>query len=351
MRIYIHVVEFIDGLEEILYSDIPEKFISDIEICQKECEYKIGSKSGEYKRQGKIFVKERGRIKGFVYACAPNHKISNKDFCFKLKEFADRFDSFKENYERLSKIAIINNSRFKHNITNLASHTLLCSSTLIDENTFKIRGYKNIVEKVKSVILDNPNKSAEIFLMILRYSKQIIAEIDTYELLANKYIKLEIEHPIHSVVLKTLFCYMQSLESNNVRIKVNESNMKIKFDYKSVTVVLHNIFHNILKYILPNSCLDISFIEVGKNISVIFEMISLKVESDELKKIFDSGFSGRWAKVIKENGTGLGLYICKRLLMLNNASIKFECVESNVAKLNDVPYSRNRIVLIFSNDK
>jgi signal transduction histidine kinase len=74
-------------------------------------------------------------------------------------------------------------------------------------------------------------------------------------------------------------------------------------------------------------------------------MISLKVEEEEIGKIFDVDYSGKWAKIAKLAGTGMGMNIALKLIDLNNGKLEFLLLDSEDHLHDEFPYNENRIVV------
>ena len=55
---------------------------------------------------------------------------------------------------------------------------------------------------------------------------------------------------------------------------------------------------------------------------MVLNMISLKISDTDLMNIFIEGVSGELAKKLDLAGDGIGMYLVKRLLGLNNAKIE-----------------------------
>lgn len=97
--------------------------------------------------------------------------------------------------------------------------------------------------------------------------------------------------------------------------------IEVIFDQSSLLRVLYNICENAVKFSYEKGYIRISFNESEDNVVIRIENSGEGVEADELDKIFlpfyKSGAMG---------GTGLGLFIAKRVLEAQGASISAESV-------------------------
>jgi sensor histidine kinase regulating citrate/malate metabolism len=75
-------------------------------------------------------------------------------------------------------------------------------------------------------------------------------------------------------------------------------------------------------------------------------MKSLYIDNEEVEKIFIEGYSGKFAKQCNLNGDGIGMWQIKRMMKLNNGSIKFEN-GNDIVEVSDKKYATNIITLIF----
>ena len=94
-----------------------------------------------------------------------------------------------------------------------------------------------------------------------------------------------------------------------------------------------------MKYIKPNSRLNIRFEDYINQVDIIFDMISLKVLDDEKDKIFVNGFSGIHATKNGTSGKGIGMSRVKQILELNNGDIVLE--DGEISTENDSEYNNN----------
>src|SRR5690606_421850 len=144
------------------------------------------------------------------------------------------------------------------------------------------------------------------YLKILKSSNLMKAEFEVYEMFNNDDPYLDFtDHQIHKVIILTLNPFWLDLVERHININIQSSYEKVYIDYKSISVALSHIFDNVSKYIMPSSELKIWFHSDDEYVSLFFEMISLKVEDDELNKIFNETNSGRWAVDAELSGDGI----------------------------------------------
>lgn len=77
---------------------------------------------------------------------------------------------------------------------------------------------------------------------------------------------------------------------------------------------MYNFFSNAIKYTKSNSEIHFNYKESDKQKSLDISMVSLKMEKDEIKNLFDDGIRGQHAKNIP--GKGIGLFVIRKSLEL-----------------------------------
>lgn len=166
----------------------------------------------------------------------------------------------------------------------------------ISKNTLEIEHYVNeIVKNSREDFLELPVKMSSFYL------NEVIDKIQAY--------------------------YTEKLETIKTKFVIGEyNNCMIKGDEDRAVEVLQNVIENAIKY-GDGQKINISFTdeEDCKLISVTNTGCSLKEE--DLPHIFDSFYRGSNTK--NQEGSGLGLYICKQLLMKMDGDIFAKISENN----------------------
>ncbi len=98
------------------------------------------------------------------------------------------------------------------------------------------------------------------------------------------------------------------------------SGVGMELDYKTINTALYNFFDNAIKYIKPGSPIRLFFNAEKEKFELKIVMMSLRIEQDELKKIFEFRYRGVNVKNI--DGLGIGMHVVQKALALNSFSIK-----------------------------
>jgi light-regulated signal transduction histidine kinase (bacteriophytochrome) len=318
--------------------------IEDVLNCNSDCERVFCKNKQQHRRQG-LF----GTEKRLFFLCSYDQDITNRIFKTYFKTFiilAEQFDKSCSNQQNKESQK---NRRLKHNLITHSSNILQELYKLVPQDSFRNGG--NHVDTIEEIIRKEIRKSAFAYLKILKNANLMKAEFDVYEMLEteNPYLDFS-HHSIHKVLILTINPFWLDLAEQNVTIFIDQYHGKANIDYRSISVVLSHIFDNLTKYIMPYSTLYVTFLEQTDTVTVVIVMNSLKVESNELERLFEENYSGCYARKLNLDGDGIGMFVVKKLTELNKGKVIFEI---NIDKkgstiFNDVPYEKNRISLILN---
>jgi len=276
----------------------------------------------------RILTKKQSDIKITIISSLDQHvrrkETVEAEACYMLS----RLDFINE--ELTSKAKKINSAflMLTHNIKTLSTlniQDIECFSPMgstQDINVRKLSDWHIFVSE-----LDNEDKLqlAKMLLRVYKNNQHIQNDIIVYNRLLNNIEEEKefIHHPLHKVVMRSVFSCASLLLEEGVNLNLGQTDKFIFIDYTSIQVALFYILENIVKYIKPNTTLNIKFEfnKKKKTNSVLFEMESLLVKKDEVNRIFENGFSGSEAIKSKKNGSGIGLFISKKLINENDADI------------------------------
>lgn len=337
--VYYHIL---DLEKQVLASNFPEFLIDEIYTWKAKTELVNCNSFKQKRRQKKINTSTYE-----LFLCTYKESLSNKKFSIYLeacKFFAD--DIFKK-YNKAKESEVRKTKRLKHNLSTLSANINQELYTLIPHESL-IRGRRNQLDYIKKIIQRDANSAAQTVLRVLKFSNLMKAEFDVYDMLNTSTPNLDFyEHKIHKITLLTLNAFWFEIFSQGVEIKVDDCEERVIADYKSLFVIFSHIFDNTTKYIAPNSTFHISFENLSSVVRIKFDMISLKVEQDEVSKVFNETYSGKWTTKIDKAGDGIGLYIVKKLILLNEGAIEFITdVDINKRRIiNGVPYENNQILV------
>lgn len=191
--------------------------------------------------------------------------------------------------------------------------------------------------------LKNPLFSIRGFLQILRqsfadddkrkeYTDIAINELDRMNNLLNEYLSKYKEHntpkaqngiSIKKVIEEVVASFQHSLQLKGISYEFEFENEEIlvQINKEQLMQVLINIIQNSIEAMNKGADLSIKVFRKDNWACVEIKDEGVGIKQDEMDKIFAPFFS------TKENGTGLGLYITKRIVDSNGGSINIESTE------------------------
>ena len=97
---------------------------------------------------------------------------------------------------------------------------------------------------------------------------------------------------------------------------------KVYCDANASSMAFHVVIDNAIKYASKGNTINIYGIKKQNTCSIIVESFGLPVLEEEKNYIFKKFSRGHHAKVQKTEGSGIGLYLGKQIMQLNNGSLK-----------------------------
>ncbi len=98
-------------------------------------------------------------------------------------------------------------------------------------------------------------------------------------------------------------------------------------DHEKITIVLENILDNAIKYTPPKGSIDFSLSFEEDKAVIRVKDTGIGVPRDQKKSLFTKFFRANNALLVHTEGTGLGLYVTKRIIEGHGGTIRIESVE------------------------
>ncbi len=237
----------------------------------------------------------------------------------------------------------------RHNL--VTTHTKLqgeVGSVVSESELMKCEQHSDQVDFVKKSILFDTQKTTDAFLEIVKRVVDLQAQIKGFEMLEGE-VDLDIgTHNIKKILLNILYPFYKELKEVNISIYVNISTdisetYPIQVDYQVFNIAMHHFINNIIKYAKPYSKVSITFNQDQK--TLIFSMLSIKINKEELKTIFDLKISGK--NVGELAGDGVGMYMVKKSLNLLGASMEVSPNYNEHEIVQGIHYVRNNFIIYF----
>ena len=316
------VFHLISEKEDIIFSNLNEHNTYSTLYRRCKSQNELIEFEGKKYRHGKI---NNGNLQ-FYFLTDEKIKSSRlfKEFRYvyfeTLKQFLDYRDSV---IQQTTKQA----NRILHNIVSYNAHTLQSVYSLIPQDQFTRLKTKHLKE-IQEVVQEEPEKTAVTLLTILKNSNLMKAELSVFNKLYEKHPDMNyLDHPIHKIVKLVLNTYWLDFLEKEVHIHITPCTKLVNIDYESFLASFVHVIENALKYTLPRTDFNIIFKNDDEYLYLTLDMISLKITEEDLKNIYEEGYSGELPKSLNKEGKGIGMYMVKRLLELSNVKIE---VNNNV---------------------
>ncbi len=161
-----------------------------------------------------------------------------------------------------------------------------------------------------------------------------------YDLLQNllKWSRSQIGHlacepkmiNIQNIVNETILLLKNNAMSKNIRlIGEIEENTSVYADSDMITTVIRNLLSNSIKYTPDGGSITISADDKGDVLEISISDTGVGIKPEDIEKLFRIDVKHSTPGTAKEQGTGLGLNLCKEFVEKNNGKIG---VESTVGK-------------------
>lgn len=332
---YIHI--FINN--KVLISTLPEDLREEAERSEYSYKNSICPIRHIVKRQNKEAVQD-----GYIYMCSYDTSMTNKIFFYYFDMLKTIHIAYLEKVKNIELNLIKDIRRLQHNVNTY-------NATIQDEITNLVplddihNNWKEVVLFVEEIIKNKPRATAITLLKTMKFSTFITAEMTVHDYINAEAIKLETyPHSIHRIIKLSLQPYFLEFVENEIDIKINNCYEKVLVDYPTISVILGHLWNNAIKYMHPNSTLEINFQYSGKHLVTKIRMFSLKIENEEIEDIYKEGYSGKWAKMISKDGHGIGMFYIKRLTEMNGGYLNVQA-GITVTKINGIPYAYNEFCL------
>lgn len=213
-------------------------------------------------------------------------------------------------------------SKVVHNLKSLNAQSILAQYRFIPQDAF-VDKYENLFEYVLDEVKNRPKEAAIALIKQAKSNAHMKTEFTSHEKLAMDNPALfKQTHIIRKVILNVYHSFDYDFRENHVFFRITETDIRAIIDYDTVRLAIYHILSNAVKYIAPNSCLqtEISLDEENNNVIVDFKMQSLYIKPEELDLIFNDHYSGESVKQLNLQGTGLGMGLIKKAILLNGGN-------------------------------
>lgn len=252
----------------------------------------------------------------------------NKDLYFKVsarkiesKEHEDKYMLVITNYTSQKEIDSLKED-FVATLTHDLKVPIIAEANMLE--FFLQEKFGTLNEKQKEALENMKSSNKELLDLV-----QIVLE--TYRLKEDE-IDLNLEKVSVKKFLDEIaeeMSYIAHKTNNNIVVIVPE-NFDIRIDYLHFKRVLKNLVNNAILYGRSNTDIEISAERYGNNAQIIVKDYGKGISEEDLEKIFNKYFSA--CKKFRKIGTGLGLYLSKKIVEAHGGTLDVESKEGEYTK-------------------
>lgn len=235
-------------------------------------------------------------------------------------------------------------SVFKHNIETINGESILEFEDTIPIKRLR-KSYKEIVKVVQDVIDHRDSVMSSFIARQALNNQRIQTEILVSKIIGDRYdSKSTFSNPWDAVMTNVYLLYPLA-QKKSIDIVMGQYVSKFNIDFNATKVASYYILDNAIKYALPNSQIQVDFIEMNKHVHISFKMISPLILPEETEAIFERGFRGTNAIALSSSGSGFGLF-CARKLMKSAYSTVSVKAGSFMYQRKGIDYATNEFMIV-----
>lgn len=134
---------------------------------------------------------------------------------------------------------------------------------------------------------------------------------------------------LDEVAKKVVASFEQQLTMRNVKLEYdsNITPLLFEFDADRLDMVLSNLIDNAIRYTPTGGVVFVSLEDKGSFVRVSVKDTGVGIAKSQESRVFSKFFRGDNVIKMQTEGTGLGLYLCRNIVMKHKGNIGFESKE------------------------
>lgn len=130
--------------------------------------------------------------------------------------------------------------------------------------------------------------------------------------------------PVYRRIDKVVRCFTSQASAKGVTLQLIGENHSKTMGPNVFEIIPYVLIDNAIKYAPRNSEIRIAFLELDTSIEIHFVSLGPSISKGEFSRVFEKGYRGSAAKERFSSGSGIGLYLAKKLVEEFNGSISVE---------------------------
>lgn len=136
---------------------------------------------------------------------------------------------------------------------------------------------------------------------------------------------------VHEIVQSAIIYFQDEIKSKKIKFTFKEPAVKlpeIMADKDKIESVVTNLFDNSLKYTDIGGSIEVFLFAGERDIKFVIKDTGIGIPGDQQSKIFTKFFRASNANKIEANGSGIGLFLAKKIVEGHGGNIWFESEEN-----------------------
>jgi signal transduction histidine kinase len=252
------------------------------------------------------------------------HKLLNnlkRNIILNIDELPEAKDIIGEDYNKL--ISIIHKEKNK-----IASDADIARSDLMDYYTLWAHQIKTPIAAMRLLLQTEDNElntelSMELF-KIEQYVEFVLQYLRLESISSDLVLK---QYNLDDIVKQGVRKYAKMFIRKKIKLNFNDLNCTVLTDEKWLLFVIEQILSNALKYTKEGS-ISI-YMDKKSEETLVIEDTGIGISPEDLPRVFERGYTGYNGRSNKKS-TGIGLYLCKLVLIINNLQLTFNNCRGNI---------------------
>ena len=278
----------------------------------------------------------------------PDLVASKKVFRAKLEILHDCLGDLAAIVDAAEERSRVSSRRLIHNLTSLNGHMIQDIYSVMSQD--RLAG--NIRRSIPLIVGEMQGKKvyefAKCFLSLAKHSAAMKNEFSVFKKIGALDAAVEKQsHVMHKIVMNVAYLFFTDFADKNSYINVAMSTVRVPLDYEFAFVAFYHLFDNAAKYICPETQLEVRIQKSDRDVSIEFKMLSLEIADDEIGRLTNEGFSGRWPRHLDLHGSGVGLSLVDRVMKLHSGTLAVTREVAGGCIKDAIPYQVNTFALRF----
>ncbi|MHC1722111.1 MAG: ATP-binding protein [Aminipila sp.] len=252
--------------------------------------------------------------------------------CKKHFELLSLKNEISFNIDNLPECRTLMESDYQSSIKDLYVHMKKMESKLLTESKDMVDYYTLWAHQIKtpitamSLILQSEESNAA------AQMKQELFKIEQYVEMVMQYLRMGnmnsdlmlAEYSLERIIKQVIKKYAMVFIYNKITLQLDPIDVKVVTDEKWLSFVIEQLLSNALKY-TKEGTIKIYLKKDAAKVLVI-EDSGIGISKEDLPRVFEQGFTGYNGRMDKK-ASGLGLYLCKKVMDNLSHGIKIESEE------------------------